>query len=81
MDEMVDPFRCAEIVQGGRTNEEEPVWAVIGGSHSAMLIVMNLIEAGASKIINFYRSDLRFMHVTEDGWLRCALFTVILSIH
>lgn len=45
-------------------------WVVVGNSHSAMLVMMNLYEAGVRNIVNFYRSDLRFMHDTTEGWRR-----------
>lgn len=71
MDKMVDPQYCLELHQSEEFQHKQPaVWAVIGGSHSAMLIVKNLVEAGAKKVINIYRSDLRFMHQTEEGWLK-----------
>eukprot|EP01035_Chromulina_nebulosa_P008593 gene8593-11647_t len=74
MDKMVDPQYCINIIAEELPSESHSispaVWAVIGGSHSAMLVVKNLVEAGAKKIINIYRSDLRFMHKTEEGWLR-----------
>jgi cation diffusion facilitator CzcD-associated flavoprotein CzcO len=42
--------------------------AVFGSSHSAMLALRNLVEAGAEKIINFYRSPLRYA-VYYDDWI------------
>lgn len=34
--------------------------AVYGSSHSAMIIIRNLLEAGAKKVINFYLSPVRY---------------------
>ncbi len=44
------------------------VVAVFGSSHSAMIIVRNLIEAGVQNIINFYQSPLRYA-VLMDDWI------------
>ncbi|QLE79518.1 hypothetical protein FLM55_07115 [Francisella sp. Scap27] len=41
--------------------------AVFGSSHSAMIIVRNLIEAGITDIANFYLEPLRYA-VRMDGW-------------
>jgi hypothetical protein len=48
----------------------DEVWAVVGNSHSAMLVVKNLHDCGVKRILNFHRSELKFMHVTEEGWTR-----------
>lgn len=42
--------------------------AVFGSSHSAILILQNLIEAGAKKIINFYQSPLKYA-LYQDDWI------------
>lgn len=42
-------------------------WVVAGSSHSAMLILMNLIEEGATNVLNIYRSELKFYSVAENG--------------
>ena len=80
MDKMVDPHYCINLIAQDLSESDSSVWAVIGGSHSAMLVVKNLVEAGAKKIINIYRSDLRFMHATEEGWLRLAFNWSICNI-
>lgn len=41
--------------------------AVFGSSHSAILILNNLLECGVERIINFYLSPLRYA-VELDGW-------------
>jgi hypothetical protein len=47
------------------------VWCVVGTSHSAMLVIMNLVSAGAKFIVNIYRSEeFRFQHHLEDGSVR-----------
>lgn len=48
-------------------------WAVVGSSHSAMLIIKNMIEVGVQRIVNYYRSDFIFEELTEEGWFRFVL--------
>ena len=67
MDLMVDPTYCSELLNSTPSIKEEGI-AVFGSSHSAMLICKNLVENGATRVINIYRSELRFMHVTDEGW-------------
>ena len=43
--------------------------AVFGSSHSAILIIKNLVELGIKKIINFYRQPLRYAQYYPDGIL------------
>lgn len=40
---------------------------VFGGSHSAMIVIQNLLDAGVKRIVNFYRTPLRFAKPME-GW-------------
>jgi hypothetical protein len=55
------------------------VFGVFGRSHSGMLIMKNLIDAGCQKIINFYKSDeLLYMTVTENGLLKFFLEFLLL---
>lgn len=71
LDYMVDPKHCSELLSIDDAHYmRDTKWAVVGNSHSAMLVMMNLYEAGARNIVNFHRSDLRFMHDTEEGWRR-----------
>nr|WP_228546985.1 NAD(P)-binding domain-containing protein [Candidatus Neptunochlamydia vexilliferae] len=44
---------------------EETV-AVFGSSHSAMIVIKNLLEYPAKKVINFHRSPLKFAVFFED---------------
>ena len=73
LDEMVCPQHCNDLFNvrdaGSDLNvlSRDVPWAVIGSSHSAMLVVKNLCEAGVRNIVNFYRSELRFMHAAPDG--------------
>lgn len=69
MDLMVDPIYVQKLIEANPTIASAP-FVVVGGSHSAMLIVMNMIENGFSNVINIYRSELRFMHITEDGYVK-----------
>ncbi len=43
-----------------RAVDPQDVVGVFGSSHSAVMAVRNLIDAGASRVINFYRSPLRY---------------------
>lgn len=42
--------------------------AVFGSSHSAMIILQNLLETSVKKVINFYRTPLKFAVFFED-WI------------
>ncbi|HSW93134.1 MAG TPA: FAD-dependent oxidoreductase [Gammaproteobacteria bacterium] len=42
--------------------------AVFGSSHSAMLVLRNLVESGVKRIINFYQSPLRYAVYLKD-WI------------
>ncbi len=42
--------------------------AVFGSSHSAILVLRNLVECGVRRIINFYRSPLRYAIYLND-WI------------
>lgn len=42
--------------------------AVFGSSHSAMIAIRNLVEAGVKKIVNFYQSPLKYA-VLLDDWI------------
>lgn len=44
------------------------VVAVFGSSHSAMIAIRNLVEAGVKNIVNFYLSPLRYA-VLLDDWI------------
>jgi len=48
-------------------NPDEAI-AVFGSSHSAVLVLRNLVENGAKKIINFYRSPLLYAVYLSD-WI------------
>jgi len=73
LDEMVSPHYCGDLFNPRNAGDDLNVlsktvpWAVIGSSHSAMLVVKNLCEAGVQNIVNFYRSELRLMHIAPDG--------------
>lgn len=47
---------------------EEDVVAVFGSSHSAMIVIRNLVEAGVKNIINFYLSPFKFALLLDD-WI------------
>lgn len=48
--------------------QQQDTVAVFGSSHSAMLVLRNLVESGVKRIINFYRSPLRYA-VYLDDWI------------
>lgn len=45
------------------------VVAVFGSSHSAILVLRNLVECGVKQIINFYRMPLRYAISLDEGIL------------
>ena len=57
----VDPEKLARRDLDGATV------AVFGSSHSTMLVLPNLLATPADKVINFYRSPLKYA-VELDGW-------------
>ncbi len=62
LDDALDEARLAAAV-----GPDDTV-AVFGSSHSAIMAVRNLIGAGARKVVNFYRSPLRFA-VDHGDWI------------
>lgn len=69
----LDYMVCPEYVANAFVASPElrsKEWTVVGSSHSAMLVVMNLIENGAQHVRNLYRSDFRYQHMTPHGWKR-----------
>jgi cation diffusion facilitator CzcD-associated flavoprotein CzcO len=48
--------------------DEHDQVAVFGSSHSAMIIIRNLVEAGVKNIINFYQSPVRYAVLMQD-WI------------
>lgn len=48
--------------------EKEDVVAVFGSSHSAILALKNLVEDNVSRIVNFYRTPIRYA-VPLDKWI------------
>ncbi|OGT46141.1 MAG: hypothetical protein A3E82_00555 [Gammaproteobacteria bacterium RIFCSPHIGHO2_12_FULL_38_11] len=51
-----------------KTVNKNDVVAVFGSSHSAMISIRNLVEAGVQKIVNFYLSPLCYA-VLLDDWI------------
>jgi len=45
----------------------QDVFAVFGSSHSAVLVLKNLVELGIKRIINFYQSPMRYA-IPMEGW-------------
>lgn len=48
--------------------EKDDVVAVFGSSHSAILVLRNLVENNVKRIVNFYRSPLQYA-VYLDDWI------------
>ena len=48
--------------------DKDDVVAVFGSSHSAMIIIRHLVEAGIEKIVNFYLSPMRYAVLMND-WI------------
>ena len=58
----LDRKRLAQVCQA------DEVVAVFGSSHSAILVIKNLVEQGVKRMINFYREPLRYA-VELDDWI------------
>ncbi|MGB5797183.1 MAG: FAD-dependent oxidoreductase [Mycolicibacter algericus] len=58
----LDPGRLAQLALDGATV------AVFGSSHSSMIALPNLLATSASRVINFYRSPLKYAVYLED-WI------------
>ena len=61
LDYAVDKAKLAQFV-----NPEDTV-AIVGGSHSGILVAKNLCELGVSRILNFYKSPLIYSFDTGDN--------------
>lgn len=60
-EQAIDKNKLAELI------DNEDTYAVFGSSHSALIIVRHLVELGAKRIINFFRSPCRYA-MEMDGW-------------
>lgn len=60
-EQAIDKNKLAELI------DNEETYAVFGSSHSALIIVRHLVELGAKRIINFFRSPCRYA-MEMDGW-------------
>src|SRR5262249_46264655 len=58
----LDPEKLAELPLDGATV------AVFGSSHSSMIVLPHLLRLPVEKVINFYRSPLKFA-VYLDDWI------------
>lgn len=61
-DTAIDPIKLEQVI------DTESTYAVFGSSHSAIMIIKNLVDLGLKKIINFYRSPCRYAIPLED-WI------------
>ena len=50
------------------TVDEKDTVALFGSSHSAVMIMRDLLDAGVNKVINFYRSPIRYA-VFMNNWI------------
>jgi cation diffusion facilitator CzcD-associated flavoprotein CzcO len=62
LDVVLDPEKLAELHLEGSTV------AVFGSSHSSMIALPNLLDRPVQKVINFYRSPLRYAIYLQD-WI------------
>ncbi|MCB1826939.1 MAG: SidA/IucD/PvdA family monooxygenase [Coxiellaceae bacterium] len=62
LQDVLDPDRVGNVCSADDTV------AVFGSSHSAVLILKNLIDSGVKRVINFYLEPLRYA-VEMDGWI------------
>ncbi|MCC2645237.1 MAG: hypothetical protein K0R94_1015 [Burkholderiales bacterium] len=60
-----DALNTAKLAQ--RINENDRV-AVFGASHTAIMLLRDILDLGAKEVINFYREPLRFA-VPMDNWI------------
>ena len=51
-----------------KENLENDTVAVFGASHSAIIVLQNLLKTGVKKVINFYNSPLKYA-LERDGWI------------
>ena len=58
----LNPYALSSVV-----NKQQTI-AVFGSSHSAVLVLKTLVEAGIHRIINFYRSPLCYAYFYDD-WI------------
>jgi hypothetical protein len=58
----IDKEKLAQAINANET------YAVFGSSHSAIIILRHLVELGAKKIINFYRSPCRYA-IDMGDWI------------
>jgi hypothetical protein len=58
----IDKDRLSQAINTNHT------YAVFGSSHSAIIIVRHLVEAGVKKVINFYRSPCRYA-IDMGDWI------------
>ncbi|RYY84748.1 hypothetical protein EON63_08625 [archaeon] len=66
LDQLVCPKYVNTLIHTNPTLRTQ-TWGVIGSSHSGMLVVKNLVESGVSRVVSYYRSPMKFMHITPTG--------------
>lgn len=64
----IDLITALTPTQLKKVCNKNDVVAVFGSSHSAMIIIRNLVEAGVERIVNFYQSTIRYA-VLMDDWI------------
>lgn len=66
LDQTVNPEFIRTLLHDN-PNYQNHRWVVVGASHSGMLVVKNLAEAGVHDITVIHRSPLRFMTLKDNG--------------
>lgn len=61
IEDALDPAKLAQLPLDGATV------AVFGSSHSSMIVLPNLLDTAVKKVVNFYRSPLKYA-VYLDDW-------------
>lgn len=64
LDDVLHPSTLHKVLP----NPEQARIAVVGASHSAVLALRNLYNAGVPHLVNFARSDLKYA-VYKNGWI------------
>ena len=81
MDKMVDPGLVRTMVSAQPTLRHS-TWAVVGNSHTGMLVLKNLVESGVKNVVSIYKSDIRYHKINCDGkerYILCNIFVVLKS--
>lgn len=72
MRRVIAPNRTAQLLQADRPDLQSKRWAVVGNSHSGMLVVQNLIGAGVAPgmVTVVKREEMKWAERQPGGWTR-----------